>query len=106
MGNNKLISDAFKMFMKETPEHQQAWMEMIQKLSSASKLDAKTSELAYLAVLAATRLHTGLPFHVKNAKSLGATRDEVASAVLLGLPAVGNIVIQALPIALEAYDDE
>lgn len=26
------------------------------------------------------------------------------SAVLIGLPAVGNTVIEALPVALEAYD--
>ena len=39
-------------------------------------------------------------------KSLGARRDEIISAVLVGLPAVGNIVIQALPIAINAYDSE
>ena len=48
----------------------------------------------------------GLPFHVKMAKSLGATREEIISAVLVGLPATGNIVVQALPIALAAFDDE
>ena len=61
---------------------------------------------AYLAVLAACKLHTGITFHVKQAKTLGFTREEVASAILTGLPAVGNIVIQALPIALDAYDNE
>nr|NQU92861.1 carboxymuconolactone decarboxylase family protein [Bacteroidota bacterium] len=106
MDNIKTISDAFKMFATDTPEHQKAWMEMIQKLSAANKLDPKTREIAYLAVMAATRLHTGLPYHVKHAKSLGATREEVASAILTGLPAVGNIVIQALPIALESYDND
>ncbi|WP_338423027.1 hypothetical protein [Clostridium beijerinckii] len=47
-----------------------------------------------------------MPFHVKHAKSLGATREEIISAVLIGLPAVGNIVIQSLPIAINAYDGE
>lgn len=55
--------------------------------------------------MAATRLDNGLPFHVKMAKTNGATRDEIISAILVGLPAVGNTVISALPVALEAYDE-
>ena len=57
-------------------------------------------------MLASSRLESGLPFHVKHAKELGATRDEIISAVLVGLPAVGNVVIQSLPIAIKAYDME
>jgi alkylhydroperoxidase/carboxymuconolactone decarboxylase family protein YurZ len=56
--------------------------------------------------MASARLEGGIPFYVKHAKSLGATRDEIISAILVGLPAVGNIVIQVLPAALEAYDNE
>lgn len=104
MTDMSLVSKSFKAFMTEAPAHQAAWMEAVQKLESASKLDPKTGELAYIAVLAAARLESGLPFHVKHAKSLGATREEIVSAMLIGLPAVGNIVTQALPAALEAYD--
>jgi len=46
-----------------------------------------------------------VPFHVAHAKAAGATREEVISAVLLGLPAAGNQVTQALPAALAAYDE-
>lgn len=106
MDGKPLVSNAFQTFIKEAPEHQKAWLETVQKLEVASKLDAKTQELAYIAVLASARLEGGLPFHVKHAKSLGATRDEIIGAVLIGLPAVGNIVIQALPIALDAFDSE
>lgn len=76
----------------------------VQGLDRASALDRRTGELAYIAVLAALRLTTGIPFHVASAKKLGATREDVASAVLVGLPAAGTAVIQSLPIALEAYD--
>lgn len=100
------VSKAFETFAKEAPEAQAAWMEVVQKLDKASKLDKKTEELAYIAVMAAVRLESGLPFHVKMAKSHGATRDEIISAVLVGLPAVGNIVTAALPIAVEAFDEE
>ncbi len=106
MSDVSSVSNAFKTFMKEAPEYQEIWMETVQKLDSVSKLDSKTEELAYIAVLASSRLEGGLPFHVKHAKSLGATREEIISAVLIGLPAVGNIVIQSLPIAINAYDCE
>jgi alkylhydroperoxidase/carboxymuconolactone decarboxylase family protein YurZ len=36
---------------------------------------------------------------------LGATRGEVISAILVGLPAAGNAVTQMLPAVLRAYDD-
>jgi alkylhydroperoxidase/carboxymuconolactone decarboxylase family protein YurZ len=46
----------------------------------------------------------GVPFHVQLAKKAGASRAEVISAILVGLPAVGNAVTQSLPAALAAYD--
>jgi alkylhydroperoxidase/carboxymuconolactone decarboxylase family protein YurZ len=98
------VSDAFQTFLSEAPAHAGAWMEAVQRLDAASALDDKTEALAYLAVLAATRLTSGLPFHARQARSLGASRDEVISAVLVGLPAVGNAVTQALPGALAAFD--
>jgi alkylhydroperoxidase/carboxymuconolactone decarboxylase family protein YurZ len=97
-------SDAFRLFMKEAPDHAKAWMAASQSLHGASDLDAKTEHLAYLAVLAAMRLSSGVPFHVHLAKHAGATRAEVISAILVGLPAAGTGVTSALPAALEAYD--
>ena len=98
------ISEAFQAFMKEAPQHSQAWGQMVQGLSAASALDAKTSALAYLAVLSAMRLEGGIPFHVHAAKASGASRDEVISAILIGLPAAGLGVTQVLRAALSAYD--
>lgn len=98
------MSDAFQKFVKEFPEYSGPWMEMVQKLDSANRLDEKTKTLAYLSVLAASGLLSGIPFHVQHAKSLGASRDEVVGAVLVGLPAAGHKVIQALPAAIKAYD--
>ena len=99
------VSPAFQAFAQEAPQHQQAWSEAVQALGAASALDDKTAALAYLAVMAAARLDSGLPFHVKMAKMHGPTRDEVISAVLIGLPAVGNVVTASLPAVLEAYED-
>ncbi|MCY6957439.1 carboxymuconolactone decarboxylase family protein [Clostridium brassicae] len=104
--NKPLVSNAFQTFMNEAPEHAKVWMEVVQKLGNVSGLDKKTEELAYIAVLAATRMESGIPFHVKQAKEKGASREEIISAILVGLPAVGNIVTTSLPIALESYDNK
>ena len=100
------ISNAFQTFMREAPEHAKAWGAMVQGLAGACALDGKTTALAYLAVLAALRLESGVPFHAHAAKSAGATREEVVSAILVGLPAAGHGVTQVLPAAIEAYDAE
>ena len=101
---SSLVSSAFQVFMKEAPQHAQTWGTMVQGLAGASALDRKTAALAYLAVLAALRLESGIPFHVQAARQLGASREEVISAVLIGLPAAGHGVTQVLPAAITAYD--
>jgi alkylhydroperoxidase/carboxymuconolactone decarboxylase family protein YurZ len=98
------VSASFQVFFAEAGGHAQAWMAAVQGLDQASALDQKTGELAYLAVLAAMRMESGIPFHVKSAKQAGATRDEVISAILVGMPAAGQGVIQYLPAAIAAYD--
>ena len=98
------MSDAFGAFMHEASGHAQAWMGAVRSLDEASALDKKTEELAHLAVLAALRLESGVPLHVQLAKEAGASRDEVISAVLVGLPVAGQGVTQVLPMAIATYD--
>lgn len=100
------VSDAFQAFFSETPTHAEAWMKAVKRLDEASALDEKTGELAYLAVLAALRMESGIPFHVMSAKAAGASREEVLSAILVGMPAAGQVVISSLPAALAAFDAE
>ena len=99
-----LVSDAFKAFMTNAPEFAQAWGGAVQELAKASVLDDKTRELAYLAVLASLNRVSGIPFHVASLKEMGATREEIISAILVGPPAAGHVVTQALPAALETFD--
>lgn len=80
-------------------------MTLVQGLDNASALEKKTEELAYLAVLAALQMESGVPFHVQSAKNAGASREEVISAILVGLPAAGHCVTQVLPAAIAAYDE-
>jgi alkylhydroperoxidase/carboxymuconolactone decarboxylase family protein YurZ len=103
----KLVSRAFEVFLKDAPQHAAAWNSLVQDdLSKANSLDTKTTALAYLAVLAALGLESGIPFHMHTAKNAGASRDEVISAILVGLTAAGHGVTRSLPKAVAAYDDE
>ncbi len=103
---DNLVSDAFKIFNSEASEHAGCWKELIQGLSKVSTLDKRTYNLAYLSVLAVLGRKNGIPFHVKIAKSAGATREEIISALLVGLPAAGHIVTEVLPKAVETFDEE
>jgi len=102
----RLVSEAFKAFRHEAPEHAEAWMSAVQGLDRASALDDKTKHLAYLAVLAALGRESGIPFHVHLARKVGASREEIISAILVGLPAAGHIVTQSLPPAILELDSE
>lgn len=106
MSEKNLVSNAFQVFMSEAPKHAQAWAGLVQGLAGASTLDKKTQALAYVAVLAALNRASGIPFHVQSAKEAGASRQEVISAILVGLPAAGHGVTQVLPAAVKAYDAE
>ena len=101
----KNVTNSFNLFMSETPETGKAYMNMVMEQSKASTLDRKTHELAYISVLAAVRMTSGLDFHVKTVKEFGASRDEVESAVLVGLPIAGITLVDALEAALNAYDE-
>ena len=98
------VSSAFEVFGSQAGAHAAAWMAATAALDEASALDPKTRDLAYLAVLAALRLESGIPFHARQARQHGATRNEVISAVLLGLQPAGHGVTACLPGALAAYD--
>lgn len=101
----KNVTNSFSVFMTESPDTGKAYMDMVMKQSQMSALDRKTHELAYISVLSAIRMTGGLNFHVKSVKALGATREEVKSAVLVGLPVAGITLVDALEAALKAYDE-
>jgi AhpD family alkylhydroperoxidase len=91
------VSSAFEVFGSEASAQAAARIAATAALDEASALDPKTKDLAYLAVLAALRLESGIPFHVQQARQHGATREEVISAVLLGLQPAGHGVTGCSP---------
>lgn len=100
------ISRAFQAFSEKTPAHARAWGEMVQKLAGANVLDAKTTSLIYLGILAALGMENGIPYHVAEAKKSGATMEEILCAVLVGLPPAGHKVTQVLPLVVESFENE
>ena len=67
------------------------------KMSEKSTLDEKTHERAYISVLVTARMYGGLPFHIARAKQLGASTENIKSAMLLPMPIIGIQVAEALP---------
>lgn len=100
------MSAGFYTVMREAPETLQAWLNANKVMQEHSALDAKTAELAYLAVLAALGIEKGIAFHAAEARKLGASRAEVLSAVLVGLPAAGLRVIECAAEAVRPFDED
>lgn len=101
----KNVTEGFKMFIDETEGVGETFMKAVMKQASESCLDKKVHELAYISVLVAEGMNGGLPFHIKRAKSLGASYDEVKSAILVPMPVIGIKVAEALPF-LKSYNVE
>ena len=99
------MSNGFDLFAQNMPKTAAAHMAFLQTKAEESALDEKTNHLAYLAVLAAAGLTSGIPFHVSLAQQAGATRDEILSATLVGMQAVGLIVMDAYAVAAATLDD-
>ena len=102
MIEDKLLSNAFNTSIQEAPHHAAVWNTQVQNLCSANELDPKTASLAYLAVLAAQGLESGIPFHASSANHAGANREEMIRAILPDLPAAGHGVNRCLA----AFDKE
>lgn len=100
----KNVSKGFSIFIKETHTGKY-YMNMVKELSKESVLDPKTQELAYIAVLAATKMYSGLDFHIKSAIELKASKEEIKSAVLVGLPVVGMNAIEALEFVNQVFKE-
>ena len=98
------MSAGFQTFLRDAPDVATAWLAANRTLAERSSLDPKTAELAYLAVLAALGLERGVRFHAAEAKGLGATREEVRDAILVGLPVAGLRVTEALVEAMRPFD--
>ena len=94
-------------FQQEAPEVAKAFDGLIEALKSTTGLDPKTKQLIYIGIKSSTGDSTAVFFHVKMAKQLGATRDEIKDTILITLTVCGlKGVSTCLQTALEAYDND
>ena len=98
------VSAGFSQFGVHFPHSAAAHLAFVQAKAEESSLDAKTNHLAYIAVLCSSGLTGGLAFHVGLAKSSGATDDEIRSAALVGLQAVGLQVLDGFALVCQSLE--
>ena len=99
------VSAGFMQFSQQFPLTAEAHMAFVNAKAAESALDSKTNHLAYVAVLCAAGMTGGLEFRVGLAQQAGASADEIRSAALVGMQAVGLGVLDgfaAVCAALEA----
>ena len=94
-------------FQNEATEVAKAFDGLIDALKATTGLDAKTKQLVYIGIKSSTGDSTAVFFHVKMAKKLGATRDEIKDTILITLTVCGlKGVSTCLQTALDAYDND
>jgi len=99
------VASPVEILQAEAPDVAAAFDRLIGTLVSTDGLDAKTKQIAYIAIKASQGDATAVALHVAMAKRLGASRAEVRDAILLTLTTSGlSGVTKCLPAALQAYD--
>lgn len=95
-----------EVFMREAPAAAEAFNGLIDAICSSSDgMDAKTRQLAYIAIKASQGDMAAVYAHVPMAKAEGASRGEVRDAILLTLTTAGiRGVVSCLGPAMEMYD--
>lgn len=92
------------LFGQEFPETAAAHMALVPARAEESALDPKTTHLAYLAVRSAAGTTSGIDFHVGPATQSGAADDEIRSAALVAMQAVGLRTLDGLAAVCAALD--
>ena len=96
-----------ELFKQEAPEVARAFDALIQAIVASKGLDEKTKQLIYIALKASEGDRAALSFHVPMARQLGATRAEVADAIILTLTVCGlKGVTTCLPDAMAFFEQE
>jgi len=100
------VASPMETFAAEAPDVAAAFDRLIDTLVSADGLDARTKQIAYIAIKASQGDETAVALHVPMARRLGASRAEVRDAILLTLTTSGlSGVAKCLPAALQAFDN-
>lgn len=94
----------YEIFQNEFPELAGKFNELVEAQISLKGLDPKTKQLINIAIQTANRNPQGVKMHAMMAKKIGASREEVTSAVVLNLHLSGlSAVLECLPAAIEGF---
>jgi AhpD family alkylhydroperoxidase len=104
IGLTKDISEYTRHLRKLQPDAMAGFSALASAASSDGVLDAKTKELAALAVVVALRCDGCIGFHIKTLIKLGATRQEVAEILSMNIYLGGGPALMYAADALRAYD--
>ncbi|EOW9529285.1 carboxymuconolactone decarboxylase family protein [Bacillus cytotoxicus] len=93
--------------MNEAPRVAEGFFKLTKDIKGFSPMDEKMNELILIGIFTANRGLRGINTHVNRALEAGATKEEVLSAVLLALPAIGiSNVTLAFEKALEVINQK
>ncbi|HHT18299.1 MAG: carboxymuconolactone decarboxylase family protein [Euryarchaeota archaeon] len=100
--NSENDKNPYQLFQEEFPELAGCFNDLVEAQRSLKGMDAKTKQLAVIAIHTANRNPMGVKLHVQMAKNQGATRDEILGAVMINLHLSGlSNVLECLPSAME-----
>lgn len=91
--------------MKENPEEAGAFMVFVEKAEKKGALDVKTKELISVALSIAEHCEWCIAFHVKNALTAGATKEEIMEACFVAVLMGGGPSLMYLKLVMDAIDE-
>ncbi|MBC8157912.1 MAG: carboxymuconolactone decarboxylase family protein [Alphaproteobacteria bacterium] len=100
----KDLSAAIAVMRKGVSEPMAAFSSLAQASTKAGVLDPKTKELIATAIGIAVRCDGCIAFHVKAARKLGATRDEMLETIAMAIYMGGGPSMVYGAETLEAWD--
>ena len=101
------MTNPLDVFRQEAPVVADAFDNRVEAIVANEGLDEKTKQLIYIALKAVEGDVLALSFHVPMARQLGASRAEVAGAIVLTLTVCGlKGVTSCLSSAMAVFDKE
>lgn len=97
----------YQRFSKAQPKVWRAYTRLGQAAAESGPLDEKTRELIKLGMSAALRSESAVKSHAHRAREAGASVDEIAHAIMLGVTTIGfPAMMTALYWTQEALQDD
>lgn len=87
------------------PESMQALIEMNDKVFQEGALSTKTKEMIAIAVAHATGCAFCIDIHTKNAMRQGASEEEIAEAILVGVAMKASAALSHSAVAINAMEE-